>query len=38
MDVAIAPNIVVVCCILRNICQIYGEEFDDAWLQESRQQ
>ena len=38
MDVATVPDVVVACCILHNIWEIHGEEFDDAWLRESRQQ
>ena len=35
MEVANVPNVVIACCTLHNI---YGEEFDNAWLQESAQQ
>ena len=28
------PNIILVCCILHNICEIHGEIFNDEWLED----
>ena len=28
------PTVIAVCCVLHNICEIHGEGFNDAWLQE----
>ena len=38
MNVTNVPNVVVACCILHNMCEIHGEEFDNDWLVESQQQ
>ena len=27
------PNVVAAACILHNMCEIHGEQFNDAWLQ-----
>ena len=28
------PNMVASCCVLHNLCETWGESFDEAWLQE----
>ena len=27
------PNIVAVCCVLHNICEIHGDTFNKEWMQ-----
>ena len=34
MQVDKVPNVITVCCILHNICEIHGDTFDTAWLEE----
>ena len=34
MNVENVPTVVGACCILHNICQIYGNNFNDEWLNE----
>ena len=29
------PKVVAACCILHNICEVHGEEFDERWLEEA---
>ena len=29
------PVSIVACCILHNICEIHGDEFDHCWLEEA---
>ena len=31
MEVTRVANVVVACCILHNLCEIHGEEFDNDW-------
>ena len=31
-----APVVVAACCILHNICEIHGDEFDHRWLEEAQ--
>ena len=38
MEVTRVANVVVACCILHNLCEIHGEEFDNDWLEETAQQ
>ena len=33
VDVSRVPELVAACCILHNICQLHGEEFDSQWLE-----
>ena len=28
------PNIIAAACILHNMCEVHGEQFNDAWLQD----
>ena len=28
------PNIIAAACILHNMCEVYSERFNDAWLQD----
>ena len=37
MEVKRVPYVVAACCILHNICEIHGEEFDENWLLEVRE-
>ena len=30
------PNVIAAACILHNICEVHGERFNDAWLQDVR--
>ena len=34
MSVSNVPMVVAACCVLHNFCEIHGEAFDDAWLDE----
>lgn len=36
-EVKRVPYVVAACCILHNICEIHGEEFDENWLLEVRE-
>ena len=31
MEITNVPNVIVACCILHNVCEIHGEEFDDEF-------
>ena len=31
------PDIVPYCCVLHNLCQTWGESFDEAWLHLSQE-
>lgn len=35
VDLAAVSDIISACCILHNICEIHGENFDDVWLQDT---
>ena len=37
MEVKRVPYVVAACCVLHNICEIHGEEFDENWLLEVRE-
>jgi len=26
------PNVVLACCILHNVCEIHGDDFNEEWL------
>ena len=28
--------IIMTCCVLHNVCEIHGEEFDDMWLEDNK--
>ena len=28
------PNVVLACCILHNVCEIHGDEFNEEWLED----
>ena len=28
--------IIMACCVLHNVCEIHGEEFDDMWLEDNK--
>ena len=30
------PVVVAACCVLHNICEIHGENFDNEWLDEGQ--
>ena len=30
------PNIIASCCILHNLCEVWGEAFDDSWFQDDQ--
>ena len=34
LDVAIedVPELVAACCVLHNLCEIHGDQFDEEWL------
>ena len=34
MHVDNIPNVVAAACVLHNVCEIHGEHFNDAWLQD----
>ena len=34
MHVRNIPNIVAAACILHNMCEVHGDNFNDAWLEE----
>ena len=34
MQVNKVLNVITACCILHNICEIHGDTFDTAWLEE----
>ena len=34
MSIGNVPNVVAACCVLHNICEIRGDEFNGEWLQE----
>ena len=34
MHVCHIPNVIAAACILHNMCEIHGEAFNDAWLQD----
>lgn len=34
MSIDNVPNVVAACCVLHNICEIHGDEFNNQWLQE----
>ena len=31
------PTVISTCCILRNVCEVHGESFNDAWLLEENE-
>ena len=33
VDVGDVPELVTACCILHNICEVHGEDFNDDWLE-----
>ena len=35
MHISHIPCVVAAACILHNICEVHGEKFNDAWLQET---
>ena len=35
MYVGNVPNVVLSCCILHNICEIHGDEFNEEWIEDS---
>ena len=35
MNVEFIDFIISACCILHNICEIHGDEFDESWLTQS---
>ena len=35
MKVSNVPHVVMACCILHNICEIFGDEIPDGWINES---
>ena len=30
-DVSFMPTLVSACCILHNLCEVHGNDFDDDW-------
>lgn len=32
-DVCDAPQVVAACCVLHNICEIHGDNFDEQWME-----
>ena len=28
------PNVITVCCILHNLCEVHVEEFDEQWIEQ----
>ena len=34
MHVNNVPNVVLACCILHNVCEIHGDEFNEEWLED----
>ena len=34
MHINNVPNVVLACCILHNICEIHGDEFNEEWLED----
>ena len=37
MSIENIPNVITAACVLHNICEIYREHFNDAWLQTSEE-
>lgn len=33
-DVSDLPDLIVACCVLHNLCEIHGEQFNEEWLQD----
>lgn len=33
MDIRNVPNFVAACCILHNLCELHGEDFDENWME-----
>ena len=33
VDVGDVPELVTACCVLHNICEVHGEDFNDDWLE-----
>ena len=31
-DIMLLPTLATACCVLHNICEIHGDNFDDEWL------
>lgn len=36
MSMENVPNVVASCCVLHNICEIHGDEFNDEWLEDTQ--
>lgn len=34
MNISNIPNIIAACCVRHNVCEIYGDWFNEEWLQE----
>ena len=32
-NVSFMPTLVTACCVLHNLCEIHGDDFDDNWLE-----
>ena len=35
MDINNVPQVIAACCILHNLCEIHGDSFDEAWLEDN---
>ena len=35
-NIDIIPHVIIAACVLHNICEVYHEQFNDAWLQTER--
>ena len=34
MHIMNIPNVITACCILHNLCEVHGEEFDEQWIEQ----
>ena len=34
MDIDNIPHIISACCVLHNVCEVHGDNFNDEWLLE----